>query len=74
MTNYYSPKEIADYCGVHPSAVSAWIRRDQIEAPAIESVNGLVRLWTEEQVEKAKTAFQSRKPRGLYYSSREAKA
>lgn len=71
MTNYYSPKEIAEYCGVSPSSVSHWMERKLLPEPEITSVAGNVKLWSETQVEEAKKAFLTRKPRGRYSKNSE---
>jgi hypothetical protein len=69
MTNYYSPLDIAEYCNVTHSAVSQWINRGKIPEPAITSVGGHARLWSEDQVVEIKKDFLARKPRGLYAST-----
>jgi len=51
----YSTVQVAKMLGVSSSTLWRWIVKGELTAPPLQSVIGIeVRLWTEEDVEKAR--------------------
>jgi excisionase family DNA binding protein len=55
MTKAYSTLQVANLLGVTSDTLHRWIRERRIEAPPIQSLGRMkVRLWSEEDVSKAR--------------------
>ena len=59
----YSTVQVAKLLGIASGTFHRWIREKRIEAPALQSLSGMqmVRIWTEEDIEKV------RKYKAQYY-------
>jgi len=52
----YSTVQVADLLDITSDTLHRWIRERKIEAPPVQSLRGVqrVRLWTKEDVERAR--------------------
>lgn len=57
----YTTNEAAAKLGVHRTTLQRWIAAKKIPSPAIQDIGGaLFRLWTEQDITRARKAIQHR--------------
>jgi excisionase family DNA binding protein len=58
MKQQHTTKQVADNLGVHRVTLQNWIAEGKVPAPAIQNIGGgLVRLWSEQDIRKARKAI-----------------